>query len=245
MFRLDGLNALVTGATGGIGGAIAKALHSIGASVVLSGTKVDVLENLARSMGERVHVTPCDLKQSEQVESLFSVAEEKAGQIDILVNNAGLTRDNLILRMKDDEWHDVINVNLTSSFRLARAASKSMMRRRFGRIINISSVVAAAGNVAQSNYCASKAGLIGMSKSLATELASRGITVNCVAPGFIDTNMTAGLSDPIKETLMRNIPMGRMGTGDEIASAVCFLASKEASYMTGQTIHINGGMYMA
>lgn len=244
MFDLKGCRALVTGTTGAIGGAIAKALHSRGAEVVLSGTRKEQLEELQRELKERVCVIPCNLSQTEEIEALFSKAEEQMGPIDILVNNAGVTRDNLMMRMKDEEWQTVIDVNLSACFRLCRAAVKSMMKRRYGRIINISSVVGVAGNPGQANYCAAKAGLIGLSKALAQEVASRGITVNCIAPGFITSAMTDALSETVKNKILSGIPLARMGRADEIASAAVFLASQEADYITGQTFHINGGMVM-
>jgi 3-oxoacyl-[acyl-carrier protein] reductase len=244
MFDLTGKCALVTGASGGIGGAIAKALHRQGATVGLSGTRREALEALAAELGERTHVLPCNLADSAQVEALVGQAEAAMGKLDILVNNAGLTRDTLVLRMKDEDWQSVIDVNLTASFRLARAAVKGMMKRRFGRIVSITSIVGVTGNAGQVNYAASKAGMIGMTKALAQEVASRGITVNCVAPGFIATAMTADLSDDQKNKLTSGIPMGRMGTGEEIAAAVVYLAGEEAAYVTGQTLHVNGGMAM-
>jgi 3-oxoacyl-[acyl-carrier protein] reductase len=244
MFDLTGKCALVTGASGGIGGAIAKALHKQGATVGLSGTRREALEALAAELGERTHILPCNLSDSTQVEALVGQAEAAMGKLDILVNNAGLTRDTLVLRMKDEDWQSVIDVNLTASFRLARAAVKGMMKRRFGRIVSITSIVGVTGNPGQVNYAASKAGMIGMTKALAQEVALRGITVNCVAPGFIATAMTADLSDDQKNKLTSGIPMGRMGTGEEIAAAVVYLAGEEAAYVTGQTLHVNGGMAM-
>jgi 3-oxoacyl-[acyl-carrier protein] reductase len=244
MFDLTGKCALVTGASGGIGGAIAKALHKQGATVGLSGTRREALEALAAELGERTHILPCNLSNSAEVEALVGQAEAAMGKLDILVNNAGLTRDTLVLRMKDEDWQSVIDVNLTASFRLARAAVKGMMKRRFGRIVSITSIVGVTGNPGQVNYAASKAGMIGMTKALAQEVASRGITVNCVAPGFIATAMTADLSDDQKNKLTSGIPMGRMGTGEEIAAAVIYLAGEEAAYVTGQTLHVNGGMAM-
>ena len=244
MFDLTGKTALVTGATGGIGAAIAQALHGRGATVALSGTRQGVLEELAQTLGERVHVLPCDLSDTAQVEALIPSAEQAMGRLDILVNNAGLTRDNIFMRMKDEEWEKVLAVNLTANFRLTRAAVRGMMKRRAGRIINITSVVGVTGNPGQGNYAASKAGLIGMSKSLAAEVASRGITVNCIAPGFIRTAMTDVLNDKQKETILGVVPMGRLGTPPEIASAAVYLASDEAAYVTGQTLHVNGGMAM-
>ena len=244
MFDLTGKKALVTGATGGLGGAIAKALHARGAEVALSGTRREALEVLAGELGERVHITPANLADSADVEALVPAAEAALGGLDILVNNAGVTRDNLFLRMKDEEWDTVIAVNLTAAFRLSRAALKGMMRRRSGRIIGISSVVGTTGNPGQGNYAASKAGLIGMSKSLAAEVASRNITVNVVAPGFIESPMTDVLNDKQKESILGRVPVGRLGSGADIAAAVVYLASDEAGYMTGQTLHVNGGMAM-
>jgi 3-oxoacyl-[acyl-carrier protein] reductase len=244
MFDLTGKTALITGATGGIGAAIATALHERGASIAISGTREAVLADLAGKLGERVHVLPCDLSDKDQVEGLIPAAEAALGKLDILVNNAGLTRDNLFLRMKDEEWDKVLAVNLTANFRLSRAVLRGMMKRRFGRIINITSVVGVTGNPGQGNYAASKAGLIGMSKSLAAEVASRGITVNCIAPGFIETPMTDVLNDKQKESILGAVPLGRLGTSAEIASAAVYLASVEAGYVTGQTLHVNGGMAM-
>lgn len=245
MFQLGELTALVTGASGGIGAAIAKALDAQGARVAISGTKKENLEKLAKELKNDPVILPCNLKSNEEVEQLIPQAEQALGKVDILVNNAGLTKDNLLIRLKDEDWDEVIAVNLTSCFRLTRAAIKGMMKRNYGRIINMSSVVAEAGNVAQANYCASKAGMIGFTKSVATEYAKKGVTANCVAPGFIDTSMTSVLHDQVKESLLNNIPLKRMGTPEEIASIVAFLASREASYITGQTLHVNGGMYMA
>lgn len=244
MFDLTGKTALITGATGGIGGAIATALHARGATVALSGTRTEKLEELAAQLGERAFVTPANLSDADSVAGLIPAAESAMGQVDILVNNAGLTRDGLAMRMKDEDWDAVLRVNLTSSFQLARACLKGMMKRRYGRIISITSIVGVTGNPGQCNYAASKAGLIGMSKSLAAEVASRGITVNCVAPGFIATAMTEVLPDAQKEKLNAGIPMGRMGSSDDIAAAVLYLASAEAGYVTGQTLHVNGGMAM-
>jgi 3-oxoacyl-[acyl-carrier protein] reductase len=244
MFDLSGLTALVTGATGGLGGAMARALHAQGATVTISGTRQDALESLAAELGSRVHVRTCNLSDKDDVESLVPAAEEAMGQLDILVNNAGITRDGLFMRMKDDDWEQVLAVNLTSTFRLSRAAVRGMMKRRFGRIISITSVVGVTGNPGQGNYAASKAGMIGMTKSLAAEVASRGITANCVAPGFIQSPMTDVLNDKQREAILTTIPAGRLGTGDEIASAVVWLASREAGYVTGQTLHVNGGMAM-
>ncbi|MBB4302219.1 3-oxoacyl-[acyl-carrier protein] reductase [Rhodobium orientis] len=244
MFDLTGKYALVTGASGGIGGATARALHAQGATVTLSGTRAERLEGLAHELGERVHVVACDLSDRDAVDALVPKAEELMGRLDILVNNAGITRDNLFMRMKDDEWDKVLEVNLTASFRLTRAAVKGMMKRRYGRIVGITSVVGVTGNAGQGNYAATKAGLIGMSKSLAQEVASRGITVNTIAPGFIETAMTDALNEKQREAILASVPAGRLGSGADIASAVVYLASDEASYMTGQTLHVNGGMAM-
>ena len=244
MFNLSGKKALVTGASGGIGGAIAKALHAQGADVGLSGRNVEALNKLAAEIGSRVHVLPGDLNTAEAADALVKTAEEKMGQIDILVNNAGLTKDGLFMRMKDEDWQVVQDVNLTAPFRLIRAAIRGMMKRRWGRVINITSVVGVTGNPGQANYCASKAGMIGMSKSMAAEVASRGITVNCVAPGFIATAMTDALNDEQKAKINSTIPAGTMGTPEDIATSVVYLASEEAKYMTGQTLHVNGGMAM-
>jgi 3-oxoacyl-[acyl-carrier protein] reductase len=244
MFDLTGKCALITGASGGIGGAIATALHGAGATVGLSGTRTGPLEDLASALGARAHVLPCDLSDAAAVEALPKQAAEEMGLVDILVNNAGITRDNLFMRMSDEDWETVLNVNLTSTFRLCRAVVRSMMKARWGRIVNISSVVGATGNPGQGNYAAAKAGMIGMSKSLAAEVASRGITVNAVAPGFIATAMTDKLSDEQKGRILQQIPAGRMGTPDEIAAAVLYLAAPESGYVTGATIHVNGGMAM-
>ena len=244
MFDLTGKNALVTGASGGIGGEIARALHKAGAVVTLSGTRIAPLEALAAELGERVHVATCDLSDAASVEALPKLAAEKMGSVDVLVNNAGITRDNLFMRMSDDEWQSVIDVNLTSTFRLCRGVLRGMMKARWGRIVNISSVVGATGNPGQGNYAASKAGMVGMSKSLAAEVASRGITVNCVAPGFITTAMTDKLNDEQKARILTQVPAGRMGDVGEIAAAVLYLASPEAGYVTGTTLHVNGGMAM-
>ena len=244
MFDLTGKSALVTGASGGIGASIARALHAQGAAVALSGTRVAPLEALAAELGERAFVVPGNLSEAAATEQLFKDAEAALGKIDILVNNAGLTRDQIAMRLKDEDWQSVIDVNLTAAFRLSRAAMRGMMKRRWGRIVNITSVVGVTGNPGQANYAASKAGLIGMSKSLAAELASRNITVNCVAPGFIATAMTDALNDEQKQKLLPSIPAGRMGQSDEIAAGVVYLASEEAAYVTGQTLHINGGMAM-
>jgi 3-oxoacyl-[acyl-carrier protein] reductase len=244
MFDLSGRKTLVTGASGGIGGAIARALHARGAEVALSGTRRDALETLAAALGGRVHVVPANLADKAAVEALVPAAEAALGGLDILVNNAGLTRDNLFLRMKDEEWDEVLAVNLTAAFRLMRGAVKGMMRRRFGRIVSIGSVVGSTGNPGQGNYAASKAGLIGMSKALAAEVASRGITVNVIAPGFIATPMADALSDKQREAILANVPVGRLGTSDDIAAATIYLASAEAAYVTGATLHVNGGMAM-
>ena len=244
MFDLQGKAALVTGASGGIGAAIARGLHARGATVGLSGTRVEPLEALAGELGERAHVLPCNLSDAEAVAALPKAAIEAMGSVDILVNNAGITRDNLFMRMSDDEWSSVLQVNLTSAMILAKGVMRGMMKARWGRIVNITSVVGATGNPGQANYAASKAGLVGMSKSLAYEVASRGITVNCVAPGFITTAMTDKLTDDQKGAILTQVPMGRMGEADEIASAVVYLSSAEAGYITGATLHVNGGMAM-
>lgn len=244
MFDLTGKSALVTGASGGIGGAIARQLHGQGATVALSGTRTGPLEALAAELGERAHVCPCDLSDAAALAALPKQAAEAMGGLDILVNNAGMTRDNLFMRMSDEEWDQVIGVNLTATFRLSRAVLRGMMKQRWGRIIGITSIVGVTGNPGQGNYAAAKAGMIGMSKSLAAEVGSRGITVNCIAPGFIATAMTDKLNDDQKAKLLGAIPARRMGTPDEIASAAVYLASDEAAYVTGQTIHVNGGMAM-
>lgn len=244
MFDLTGKKALVTGATGGIGASIATALHAQGAIVGISGRNEAKLKELADKLGDRVFILPADLAAEGGTDKLVADAEAAMEQIDILVNNAGLTRDNLSMRMKDDEWNEVIAVNMTATFKLAKAVQRGMMKRRTGRIINIASVVGVMGNPGQANYVASKAGMIGWSKAMAQEIASRGITVNCVAPGFIATAMTEVLTDDQKNTISAKIPMGKMGTSDDIASAVAFLASNEAGYVTGTTIHVNGGMVM-
>jgi 3-oxoacyl-[acyl-carrier protein] reductase len=246
MFELTDKTALVTGATGGIGGAIAKALHKQGATVAISGRQQDKLDKLASELGSRVHVVPCDLGNKAQVAKLIDEATAKLGRLDILVNNAGLTKDNLFMVMKDEQWDEVIAVNLTSTFMLMRAAARGMMRAKtgYGRIVNISSVSGIIGNPGQGNYAASKAGMIGMSKSLAREVASRGITVNCIAPGFISTPMTDALNEKQVATIREAIPAQKFGTPDDIAAATVYLASPEAGYMTGQTLHVNGGMVM-
>jgi len=244
MFDLGGKTALVTGATGGIGGAIAKALHGQGANVVLSGTRADALSAAKAALGERAFAVPCNLSDAASLDGLIKTAEGVAGPVDILVNNAGITRDNLFLRMKDEEWDQVIAVNLTAAFRLSRAVLRGMMKKRWGRIVNITSVVGTMGNPGQGNYAAAKAGLTGMTKSLAAEVASRNITVNCVAPGFVVTPMTDALTEAQKEGSRARIPAGRFGTPEEIGAAVVYLASEEAGYVTGQTLHANGGMAM-
>jgi 3-oxoacyl-[acyl-carrier protein] reductase len=245
MFDLTGKTALVTGASGGIGGAIARALHAQGATVVLSGTRAEALDAVKAELGDRTFVVPANLSDAASVEALPKAAEEATGAgIDILVNNAGITKDNLFMRMKDEEWEQVLAVNLTAAFRLSRAVLRGMMKKRWGRIIQISSVVGATGNPGQGNYAAAKAGLIGMSKSLAAEVASRHITVNAIAPGFIQTSMTEVLTDQQKQMISGRIPAGRMGMPAEIAAAVVYLASEEAAYVTGETIHVNGGMAM-
>ncbi len=244
MFDLSGKTALVTGASGGIGAAIAKALHAQGATVGLHGTRREALDALAAELGSRAHVLPCDFSDVAATEKLVPETEAALGGLDILVNNAGITRDGLVLRMKDADFFDVLNVNLGVAFRLSRAAVKGMMKKRFGRIINISSVVGATGNPGQVNYVAAKAGLIGMTKSLAQEVASRGITVNAVAPGFIASAMTDKLNEDQRNRILGNIPLGRMGEGSDIGAAVTYLASVEAAYVTGQTLHVNGGMAM-
>jgi 3-oxoacyl-[acyl-carrier protein] reductase len=244
MFDLSGKVALVTGATGGIGGAIAKSLHGQGATVVLSGTRAEALEALKSELGERAHIVAANLADIAAVEALPKSAESAAGVIDILVNNAGITRDNLFMRMKDEEWDQVIAVNLTSVFRLSRAVIRGMMKKRWGRIVSITSIVGSTGNPGQASYVAAKAGLAGMSKSLAAEVASRNITVNCVAPGFIATPMTDVLSDAQKSGLLARIPAGHMGAPGDVAAAVVYLASEEAGFVTGQTVHVNGGMAM-
>ena len=244
MFDLAGKTALVTGASGGLGGAIARALHGQGAVVALSGTRRPALEALAAELGAGVHILPCDLADRAAVDALVPDAEKAMGSLDILVNNAGMTRDNLFMRMKDAEWDSVIEVNLTSAFRLSRAALRGMMKRRHGRIIGIASIVGVTGNPGQGNYAASKAGMIGMSKALAAEVASRDITVNCVAPGFIESPMTDALDEKQKAGILASVPAGKLGRGADIAAACVYLASTEAAYVTGQTLHVNGGMAM-
>ena len=244
MFDLSGRKALVTGASGSIGGGLARALHQQGAIVGISGTRRETLEALAAELGERVHVLPCDLSDGAAVDALVPQAEEAMGDLDILVNNAGMTRDTLFVRLTDEDWNKVIAVNLTAAFKLSRAVLMGMMRRRHGRIISISSVVAVTGNAGQGNYAASKAGLIGMTKALAQEVASRGVTANCIAPGFVGSAMTDALNDKQKEAVLSRVPMKRLGTVGEIAAAAVYLASDEAAYTTGQTLHVNGGMAM-
>lgn len=242
MFDLKGKKALVTGATGGLGAEIARALHKQGASLAISGTRKEKLEALAQELGDRVHVLPCDLSNPESTTRLIPETEAALGGLDILVNNAGLTQDGLMLRMSDDQWSKVIDVNLSSVFRLSREAIKGMMKQRAGRIINITSVVGVTGNPGQTNYAASKAGLIGLSKSLSIEVATRGVTVNCIAPGFIESPMTDALNDKQRESILSSIPQGGIGSPQDIAAGVIYLASDEAKYVTGQTLHINGGM---
>jgi 3-oxoacyl-[acyl-carrier protein] reductase len=244
MFNLTGKTALITGASGGIGAAIAKTLHDAGATIAISGTRQAVLEELKAQIGANVFVLPCNLASAEDVEKLVPSAEAAMGGLDILVNNAGITKDGLAMRMKDEDWQNVIDVNLTSNFRLCRAAMRGMMKKRWGRIINIASIVGVTGNPGQANYVASKAGIIGLTKSLAQELAARNVTVNCVAPGFIATPMTDVLNEKQKEAILGRIPAGRMGGPADIAAAVVYLASEEAGYVTGQTMHVNGGMAM-
>jgi len=244
LFSLEGKRALVTGASGGIGGTIAETLHAQGAVVTLSGTRLHALQAVADRLGDRVHIAAADLAEPASVDGLVPEAERLMGGLDILVNNAGLTRDGLAVRMKDEDWQLVLRVNLEAAFRLSRAALKGMMRQRFGRIIGITSVVGVTGNPGQANYSASKAGLIGLSKALAQEVATRGITVNCVAPGFIQSAMTDGLNEKQRESILRTVPAARLGTAGEVAAAVAYLASDEAAYVTGQTLHVNGGMAM-
>ena len=244
MFELEGKCALITGASGGIGGSIARALYAQGAKVALSGTRIDPLKALADDLGDRAFILPCNLSDVDAVKALPQTASEEMGGIDILVNNAGITKDNLFMRMSDDDWHQVIDINLTSTMHLMKSVMRTMMKQRFGRIINITSIVGVTGNAGQVNYAASKAGMIGMTKSFAQEIATRGITANCIAPGFIETAMTAELPENVVENMLKSIPQGRMGQADEIAASVAFLASDEASYITGQTLHVNGGMAM-
>ncbi len=244
MFDLTGKTALVTGATGGLGGAIARTLHRQGAAVVISGTRAEALQALAEELGERCHVQACNLADPAAVDALVGQAEALAGQVDIVVSNAGLTRDGLLLRMKDEDWSSVLQVNLEAYFRLSRAAMRGMMKRRWGRIIGITSVVGVTGNPGQSNYAASKAGMIGFSKALAAEVAARSITVNCVAPGFMVSPMTDALTEGQKAATIARVPAGRLGSGDDVAAACAYLASDEAAYVTGQTLHVNGGMAM-
>lgn len=244
MFDLSGKKALVTGATGGLGGEIARALHAQGAHVAISGTRKEKLEELAGELGERVAVTPCDLSDSDAVDALPKQASEALGGLDILVSNAGITRDQLLMRMKDEDWHTVIKVNLEAHYRLCKASMRGMMKARWGRIIGITSVVGVTGNPGQANYAASKAGMIGFTKALAQEIASRGVTANCVAPGFIASPMTDALTDEQKQAILAKIPAGELGSGKDIAAACVYLASEEAGYVTGQTLHVNGGMAM-
>jgi 3-oxoacyl-[acyl-carrier protein] reductase len=244
MFDLTGKSALVTGASGGIGGSIARALHAQGATVAVSGTRREALDSLAAALGARVHVLPCDLADKDAVEKLVPSAEEKMEKLDILVANAGVTKDNLFVQLKDEDWDQVIAINLTATFRLARAAVKGMMRRRFGRVIAITSIVGITGNPGQGNYTAAKAGLIGMIKTLGAEYAKRGVTANCIAPGFIATPMTDKLNDKQREAILSKVPAARLGGPEDIAAAAVYLASDEAAYVTGQTLHINGGMAM-
>ena len=244
MFDLSGKCALVTGASGGIGSAVARALHGQGAIVAVSGTRKDALDSLVQELGVRAHATPCDLSNPDAVGALIEDAEGVMESVDIVVNNAGITRDNIAVRLKDEDWQQVIDVNLTAAFKISRGALRGMMRRRWGRIINVTSVVGISGNAGQANYAASKAGLVGLSKSLAQEVASRSITVNCVAPGFIETAMTEVLEGEQRDRLAAAIPAGRFGVSSDVAAAVLYLASDEASYVTGQTLHVNGGMVM-
>ncbi|MBS4083082.1 MAG: 3-oxoacyl-[acyl-carrier-protein] reductase [Rhizobiales bacterium] len=244
MFDLSGKTALVTGASSGIGTAIAKALHAQGATVAISGTRKDALDAIAAEMKDRVHVLPCNLSDPAAVEALIPSANGKMERVDILVNNAGITKDNIFIRLKDEDWDQVIAVNLTAAFRLARAAAKDMMRKRFGRVIGITSVVGFTGNAGQGNYAAAKAGMVGMTKSLAAELASRNVTANCIAPGMIATPMTDALNEAQRKAILDSIPAKRLGTSEEVAAAAVYLASDEAAYVTGTTIHVNGGMAM-
>ncbi len=244
MFDLSGKTALVTGASGGIGSAIARALHAQGAAVALSGRRKDALDALAGALGERTQVMPADLNEPEEADALIALTEEALGDLHILVNNAGLTRDMLSMRLSDEQWRNVIEVNLTSVFRLSRAALRNMVRRRYGRVINMTSVVGVTGNPGQANYAASKAGMIGMTKSMAAEVAARGITLNCIAPGFIKSDMTDALNDKQKATIIDHVPVGKIGDPEDIGAAAVYLASDEAAYVTGQTLHVNGGMAM-
>jgi 3-oxoacyl-[acyl-carrier protein] reductase len=244
MFDLTGKTALITGASGGIGGAIVRAFHRQGATVAISGTRRDALQDLAGELADRVHVLPCNLADKEEVELLVPKSEEAMGKLDILVANAGITKDNLLVQLRDEDWDEVVAVNLTAAFRLARAAVRGMMRRRFGRIIGITSVVGVTGNPGQTNYTATKAGVIGMIKSIAAEYARRGVTANAIAPGFIATAMTDKLNDKQREAILTRVPAGRLGAGADVAAAAVFLASEEAAYVTGQTLHVNGGMAM-
>jgi 3-oxoacyl-[acyl-carrier protein] reductase len=244
VFDLSGKCALITGASGGIGSAVARALHGQGATVAVSGTRKNALDSLVQELGDRAYATPCDLSEPDAVGALIGDAEGVMESVDIVVNNAGITRDNIAVRLKDEDWQQVIDVNLTAAFRISRGALRGMMRRRWGRIINVTSVVGVSGNAGQANYAASKAGLIGLSKSLAQEVASRSITVNCVAPGFIETAMTEVLEGEQRDRLAAAIPAGRFGVSSDVASAVLYLASEEASYVTGHTLHVNGGMVM-
>jgi 3-oxoacyl-[acyl-carrier protein] reductase len=244
MFDLTGKTALVTGSSGGIGGALARALHQQGATVAVSGTRRDALDELAGELKERVHVLPCNLADKNEVEALVPACEQAMGKLDILVANAGITRDNLMVQLSDQAWDEVIAINLTGTFRLARAAVKGMMRRRYGRLIAITSVVGVTGNAGQSNYTAAKAGMIGMIKSIAQEYAKRGVTANCIAPGFIASPMTDKLNEKQREAILGRVPAGRLGAGSDIAAALVYLASDEAAYVTGQTLHVNGGMAM-
>ena len=244
MFELKGKKALITGASGGIGGEIARTLHKAGADIAITGTRLESLNSLAAEIGSNIQIFQCNLSDPIAIDDLLKIIQEKMGGIDILINNAGITRDNLFMRMSDEEWLDVLNVNLTATMKLCKGMIRGMMKNRWGRIINISSVVGTTGNPGQANYAASKAGMVGMSKSLAFEVASRGITVNIIAPGFIETAMTDKLNDDQKSNIMEQIPAGRMGMATEIASAALYLASNEASYVTGATLHVNGGMVM-
>lgn len=244
MFDLTGRTALITGATGGIGGAIAHTLHANGATVTISGTRIEMLDSLAGQLGGRVHVVRCNLTDREDVENLVPAAEAAMGHIDILINNAAITRDNILVRLKDEDWDQVLAVDLTAAFRLIRAAVRGMIRRRFGRIIGVTSVVGLTGNAGQANYAAAKAGMIGMTKSLAQEVASRGVTVNTIAPGFIETAMTDALTEKQKDTILARVPAGRLGSPEDVATAALYLASLESAYVTGQTLHVNGGMAM-